>query len=55
MILETLVAKTKASLQTRIDQYLRNYHPMGYGTRVRSTKEVDGVWKATVSRWESCD
>ena len=55
VIVETLEAETRESLQTKIDKYLVNYHPMGYGTRVRSTKEVDGVWMATGSRFESCD
>jgi len=38
------------------DNLMRNYHPMGYGTHVRTPEEVeDGLWQCSASRAGSCD
>lgn len=38
------------------ENLMKNYHPMGYGTTVRTPKEVeDGLWQCHASRAGSCD
>lgn len=39
----------------RIAELMQEYHPCGYGTRVVSNSEKDGVKRAVVWRANSCD
>jgi hypothetical protein len=39
----------------RVDELMAEYHPMGYGTRVVSNIEKDGMKRAVVWRANSCD
>jgi hypothetical protein len=55
MIKVILEASTEQELQKKIDAYLNNYHPAGYGTWVRRRYEENGMYKAEITRASSCD
>ena len=46
---------TLEELQVKLDQYLEEYHPLGYGTSYTTPKLVENKWVAKVSRGSSCD
>ncbi len=46
---------TKEELQVKLDQYLEEYHPLGYGTSYTTPELVGNKWVAKVSRGSSCD
>lgn len=50
-----LRAKTKARLKQKIKDYLADYHPAGYGTRVDKKYFRQGMYHAELTRWNSCD
>jgi hypothetical protein len=55
MIRVILTADTAPMLQLMIDEYMKEYHPAGYGTTVdRKWEDADG-FHADVSRYYSCD
>lgn len=62
MVFVTLEAETPELLQEKIDSYLRNYHPYGYGTLVKSVdgseiqkSEKNSGYFAAITRYSSCD
>ena len=55
LIQKKLVAETEQGIKDAIKAYERQYHPMGYGTRVARKVKVDGGWEAAMTRYESCD
>jgi hypothetical protein len=52
-----LHAESEDALRDKIEQYMQQYHPAGYYTRVTRTSYDEGkeVYTATLSRWDSCD
>ena len=46
---------TKEDLQVKLDQYLEEDHPLGYGTSYTTPQLVENKWVAKVSRGSSCD
>jgi hypothetical protein len=38
-----------------IGQIFAEYHPLGYGTRVRRLELKDGAYQATITRANSCE
>lgn len=49
-------SETKFGMLRQIVQYLKEYHPAGYGTHVvRVGLSEEGEWKAVMSRSISCD
>ncbi len=62
MVVETLSGSIVQDVQDKIDSYLRNYHPLGYGTYVRvengetilKSESGDGFF-AVVCRYNHCD
>jgi hypothetical protein len=55
MVTTTLSAPTAEELQSKIDKYMDEYHPAGYGTTVDKRWEADGQFHAELSRYSSCD
>ena len=51
----TLSAETLETLQAKINSYMNEYHPAGYGTSVDKRWEENGQHHATLSRYSSCD
>lgn len=45
------------SLQQGVQQYLKDFSPKGYSTRVVEEPRMgkDGVWRMKLSRYSSCD
>jgi hypothetical protein len=54
-IRERIVAKDEVLLAMEINKYLKEFHPLGYGTRVESKKKEGDVWVAVMYRYASCD
>ena len=51
-----VTASSRDALLEWGDNLMKNYHPMGYGTHVRTPEEVeDGLWKCSATRAGSCD
>lgn len=55
MILKTIEANTQEELQIKINHYMTDYHPTGYGTTVRERYENGNKFYAVISRSGSCD
>lgn len=51
----TLEAESEEKLQEKIDDYMQDYHPAGYGTWIDSKSQKDGKFIAVVKRYDSCD
>jgi hypothetical protein len=45
---------TRPEAEYHMNQYLRDYHPFGYGTSLRLEKDAQG-WRFVGGRWDSCD
>jgi hypothetical protein len=51
-----LEGKTKEEIDQKVESYLRNYHPAGYGTHIKNpVEQSNGEYVATGYRWSSCD
>ncbi len=46
---------TPEEVESQIIAYASYFHPAGYNTHLIHNEVVDGVRKATVTRWRSCD
>jgi len=42
-------------VQKWVDSYLRQYHPMGYGTSIREDETEDGTRRVKIHRYNSCN
>jgi hypothetical protein len=54
----TVSAACLEELETAIDQYLRDYPPAGYATKIVTKprfREDLGLWEAELSRYSSCE
>jgi len=51
----TLSALTAEALQVLISNYMKEYHPAGYGTSVDKRWNEDNQFYAELSRYSSCD
>lgn len=53
----TLYGATPEEVLKKIKQYLRDYHPAGYNTRISKpiAFHPDGYYWCEMSRWHSCD
>lgn len=51
----TLTANSAEALQEKINSYMNEYHPAGYGTSVDKRWEENGQHHAKISRYSSCD
>lgn len=45
---------TKAEAEAAMDNYCKQWHPEGYGTRM-GAEEIDGRWVVTGHRYDSAD
>ena len=56
MITMTITAESEKDLDSKIEGVYRNWHPMGYGTMLKSKNQLeDGTWVAIMTRYSSCD
>ena len=55
MIRITETFATREEADTFVANYLRSYHPCGYGTSLSVSATKDGKWLVTGSRYRSCD
>jgi hypothetical protein len=55
MVYVDLTANSYWLLNDEIVRYFDAYPPAGYGTYVADVKRENGEWKATVTRYTSCD
>lgn len=48
---------TRESIQRAVEQYLRDFSPMGYSTRVieEPKEQEDGTWTMKLSRYTTCE
>lgn len=46
---------TLEALQKKIDEYKRQYNPLGYGTTIFQPQQHGQKWIARIVRSESCD
>lgn len=46
---------TKAEVDAKQEEYLRQYHPFGYSTRTVYKRKENGEWVCRMTRWHSCD
>lgn len=58
MVYHYITTITKDEMEQTIDSLFQRYNPAGYDTWLRQKPRYDrehGVWKATVSRYSSCE
>lgn len=56
-LVTAVITGTEEEVGLQLDQYLKDYHPMGYGTIVKQEpKDLGGgVFEAIAERFRSCD
>jgi len=54
-ITQTYYSATEESAREWVASYERAYPYMGYMTRLVSLREINGHWRAVVTRLASCD
>lgn len=56
IITKDLVADSRIELETQIAKYFEQYHPAGYGTKIKVEPfETQGKWYCMLERFNSCD
>jgi hypothetical protein len=54
-VIELWIADSESELLEFTTQYLKDYHPMGYDTRVSKPVQRNGKWECRSQRYASCD